>query len=124
MQCADLTASALRYRIVTQSAANYLSLDVRPADAVEAAECWALALASHETPSVIALTRQGVPTVRIEHTSENLSEKGAYVLSHAQGKRQATLIASGGIFSYVVFTTHSATVSVAPNYLKPPCQAY
>ena len=51
----------------------------RPADAVEAAECWALALASHEAPSVIALTRQGVPTVRIQHTSENLSAKGAYV---------------------------------------------
>ena len=67
----------------------------RPADAVEVAECWALALSSPESPSIIALTRQGVPTVRTVHTDENLSAKGGYLLSHAKGNSEVTLIASG-----------------------------
>jgi len=67
----------------------------RPADAVEAAECWEMALESRGTPSAIALTRQGVPTVRTEHTDDNLSARGAYVLSEADGERQATILATG-----------------------------
>jgi transketolase len=68
---------------------------MRPADVVETAECWALALNAKSTPSVIALTRQGVPTVRTEHTTENLSGRGAYVLREADGDRQVTLLATG-----------------------------
>jgi len=67
----------------------------RPADAVEVAESWAFALSSEETPSIIALTRQGVPMVRTIHTNENLSGKGGYLISQAQGKSEVTLIASG-----------------------------
>ncbi len=67
----------------------------RPADAVETAECWAVALAETSTPSVLALTRQGLPTVRTEHTDENLCAKGAYVLAEASGARQVTVLASG-----------------------------
>ena len=67
----------------------------RPADAVEVAESWAFALSSEETPSIIALTRQGVPMVRTTHTNENLSGKGGYLISQAQGKSEVTLIASG-----------------------------
>tara|TARA_R110002110_G_scaffold85816_4_gene223740 strand:+ start:73152 stop:75158 length:2007 start_codon:yes stop_codon:yes gene_type:complete len=67
----------------------------RPADAVETAECWALALQSTNTPSVLALTRQGLPTVRNEHTDENLSARGAYVLAPADGERAATILATG-----------------------------
>jgi transketolase len=66
----------------------------RPADAVETAECWALAL-SLNGPSVLALTRQGVATNRTLHTSENKSARGAYVLSDAAGERRATLLATG-----------------------------
>jgi transketolase len=66
----------------------------RPADAIETAECWELAIKSRETPSVIALTRQALPSVRHE-VSENFSARGAYILSPAQGERQVTLIASG-----------------------------
>jgi transketolase len=57
----------------------------RPADAVETAECWALALEQADRPSVIALTRQAVPALRTEDTTENLSARGAYVLSPAKG---------------------------------------
>jgi transketolase len=67
----------------------------RPADAVETAEAWALALQSETTPSILALTRQGIPTVRTEHTDENLSARGAYVLREADGERAATILATG-----------------------------
>ncbi len=67
----------------------------RPADAVETAECWALALQEKNAPSAIVLTRQGVPTVRTEHTDDNLTAKGGYVLAGADGDRQATILATG-----------------------------
>jgi len=66
----------------------------RPADTVEVAECWELALRSEDAPSVLALTRQAVPTLRRE-SGDNLSARGAYIISPAQAKPQATLIASG-----------------------------
>jgi len=67
----------------------------RPADAVETAECWELALANAGGPSVLALSRQALPTLRTSHTDENLSARGAYVLLEAEGERRATLIATG-----------------------------
>ena len=67
----------------------------RPGDAVETAECWALAISSPNRPSVLALTRQNVPTVRHEYGAENLCARGAYILSPADRERQVTLIASG-----------------------------
>jgi transketolase len=67
----------------------------RPADAVEAAECWQSAVERREGPSAMALTRQGLPTLRTEHTDENLSAGGAYVLADADGARAATILATG-----------------------------
>ena len=68
----------------------------RPADAVETAECWAAALEAKTTPSVLALTRQAVPAVRVTASDENRSAKGAYVLLEAQsGTARAVLLASG-----------------------------
>ena len=67
----------------------------RPADTVETAEAWEIALSSKKTPSVLSLTRQGLPTVRLEHKNKNLTEQGAYVLADAEGKRQVILIATG-----------------------------
>ena len=66
----------------------------RPGDAVETAECWEIALASVCTPSLLALSRQNVPTLR-EAAGENLSARGAYVLSEADGPRDLTLLATG-----------------------------
>ncbi|BBK40120.1 transketolase [Allostella vacuolata] len=66
----------------------------RPADAVETAECWELALAARATPSVIALTRQSVPALR-GAVDENRSARGAYVLAEADGARAVTLLATG-----------------------------
>src|SRR5438270_5810767 len=70
-------------------------LDVyRPADAVETAECWALALQS-DGPSILALTRQNLRPVRSEASSENLCGHGAYRLKPAKNARQVILIATG-----------------------------
>ena len=67
----------------------------RPADTVETAEAWELALTSERTPSVLALSRQGLPTVRTQHKTKNLTAQGAYVLAEATGKRRAILMATG-----------------------------
>ncbi len=67
----------------------------RPADGVETAECWAVALENANRPSVLALTRQAVPTVRTEHQRENLSARGAYELMPATGKAKVSLFATG-----------------------------
>ena len=67
----------------------------RPADVVETAEAWELALSSTTTPSVLALSRQNLPTLRTTHSNANLTARGAYVLAEAAGKRQAILMATG-----------------------------
>ncbi len=71
------------------------TLVFRPADSVETAESWEIALTEKSTPSVLSLTRQGLPTVRTEHKAKNLTAQGAYVLADAEGKRQVILIATG-----------------------------
>ncbi len=68
---------------------------LRPADMVETAEAWELALTSERTPFVLALSRQNLPLVRRAHKGRNLTAQGAYVLAEAGTKRQAILMASG-----------------------------
>ena len=75
---------------------------LRPADSVECAECWELALGTEATPSIVALTRQRLPLLRTAHTNENLSARGAYVLVEAKGRRDVTLIATGSEVSLAV----------------------
>lgn len=68
----------------------------RPADATETLECWALALASSKTPSVLALSRQALPHLRKKYTQENLSAYGAYELCEFSDENpQAILMSSG-----------------------------
>ncbi len=75
----------------------------RPCDVVETAEAWKLAIESEKTPSILALTRQGLPLLRTS-AKENLTAKGGYVISDvAKGKkRQATIIATGSEVSLAV----------------------
>lgn len=69
---------------------------MRPADAIEAAECWELALAHQEGPVSLIFARQSLPLVRKIHVQENLSRLGAYVLQESVcGHRQVTLLATG-----------------------------
>ncbi len=67
----------------------------RPADTVETAECWAHALQERHHPSIIVLTRQEVPALRLKYGKENLSALGGYVLARAEGRRQSTILATG-----------------------------
>ena len=67
----------------------------RPADGVETAECWEIAVSPGSTPSILALTRQGVANLRTAPTDENLCAKGGYVIREAAGARDVTLIATG-----------------------------
>ncbi|WP_319532888.1 transketolase [uncultured Cohaesibacter sp.] len=66
----------------------------RPADVVETAECWELAIKA-QAPSVLALTRQGLAQVRLEYSEENLCGRGAYVLSDCDGDADVSIFASG-----------------------------
>ena len=66
----------------------------RPADAIETLECWQLALQADKTPSVLALTRQGLPTVR-DYEERNLCAHGAYELASGGKDPQVTILASG-----------------------------
>ena len=66
----------------------------RPCDVVETAEAWQVAITSEKTPSLLALSRQGLPMLR-KNCSENMVAKGGYVISEANGERKATIIATG-----------------------------
>jgi transketolase len=76
----------------------------RPADTVETAECWALALSNAKGPSLLALSRQNLPQVRLEASDENLCAKGAYRLRSARAERKVVLVATGS----EVHIAHSA----------------
>jgi transketolase len=67
----------------------------RPADAVETAECWALALVRDDGPSALVLTRQNLPALRTTFEDVNRSARGAYVLAEAEGLRAVSLLATG-----------------------------
>ncbi|MDE2093999.1 MAG: transketolase [Burkholderiales bacterium] len=71
-------------------------LVLRPADAVEAAECWEIALEHRNGPVTLVFARQALPLVRRTHEAHNLSRRGAYVLAQAEGgPRQVTLLSTG-----------------------------
>ena len=76
----------------------------RPADAVETAEAWEESLKTNG-PSILALSRQGLPAIRDEKSSENLTKKGGYILKNANGKRDVTLIASGSEVEIAIKTS-------------------
>jgi len=93
----------------------------RPADAVEAAECWALALEARDRPSVMALSRQDLPTLRRQHSTENLCARGAYVLAEEPGAR-VTLLATGSEVEIAVAAREKlARQQVAARVVSMPC---
>lgn len=67
----------------------------RPADVVETVECWQLALKSKTTPSTLALTRQNLPTLRLDHDVDNLCAYGAYEIKTSGDSAKVTVFASG-----------------------------
>jgi len=67
----------------------------RPADIIETAEAWETALETTDRPTVLVLSRQGLPMLRASHSKNNLAARGAYVLQEAKGGRDITLLATG-----------------------------
>ncbi|HEX3809169.1 MAG TPA: transketolase [Rhizomicrobium sp.] len=67
----------------------------RPADGIETAECWEIALNRKEGPCLFALTRQNVATSRTTHIDENLTARGAYEIAPAEGDAKVTFLATG-----------------------------
>ena len=67
----------------------------RPADAIETAEAYETALAARRTPSAFALSRQNLPALRLDASSENLTARGAYILRDTDGARDVTFLATG-----------------------------
>lgn len=94
----------------------------RPCDVVETAEAWQLALKNTHTPSILALSRQSVPTLR--HSSEdNLTSKGAYVISPSIHKPIATIIATGTEVSLAIAAQKIlAAENIGVNVVSMPCQ--
>jgi transketolase len=94
----------------------------RPADAVEAAECWRVALEAQFTPSVMACSRQKVPAVRTS-AAENLSAKGAYELAAADGgKAKVSLFASGTEVSVAMAARDQLQAAGVPTrVVSTPC---
>lgn len=76
-------------------------LTFRPCDVVETAEAWQIALETEDKPSLLALTRQGLPLLR-RSAEVNLSAKGGYIIAGEDKKRQATIIATGSEVSLAV----------------------
>ena len=87
------THQPVEHLAISRATPNTLVL--RPADLVEVAEAWEVALTQKATPSVLALSRQNLAPVRKTHTAQNMVAKGGYVLAEATGKRQVILMASG-----------------------------
>ena len=95
----------------------------RPADIVETAEAWQLALDSRTTPSVLALSRQGLPQLRLGDTiAENKSARGGYILTEASATPQVTLLASGSEVSLADDARATLEASGVPTRLvSVPC---
>ncbi|MCY4542541.1 MAG: transketolase [Rhodobacteraceae bacterium] len=94
----------------------------RPCDTVETAECWYLAVTSTETPSVIALTRQGLPTLRLFGWRKNWSANGAYVLADFGGPRRVVLLASGSEVAVAMESRKRlAELGIGARVVSMPC---
>ena len=95
----------------------------RPSDLIETFECWELALESKNTPSVIALTRQGINPIRVKDTTNNESSAGAYEVLRTGNNISVTIIATGSETSLASDICHKlATENIYSKVISMPCQ--
>ena len=95
----------------------------RPSDLIETFECWQLALESKNTPSVIALTRQGIKPVRIKGSSKNESATGAYEILRTGDNISVTIIATGSETSLANDVSHKLAIDgIYSKVISMPCQ--
>jgi len=94
----------------------------RPSDTIETFECWQLALENKNTPSVIALTRQGIKSTRIKNSSKNESSAGAYEILRTGENLKVTIIATGSETSLAIEVGHKlATDGIYSKIISMPC---
>ena len=94
----------------------------RPSDLIETFECWQLALESKNTPSVIALSRQGINPVRVKNSSKIESSFGAYEISRTRNDINVTIIATGSETSLAYEVSHKlATDGIYSKIISMPC---
>lgn len=95
----------------------------RPADIIETAECWELALKAVDRPSVLVLSRQNLPMLRLAYTDENRSARGAYLLRDPEGRRDVTLLATGSEVEIAVTAAEKlrAEHGIAAAVVSMPC---
>ncbi len=94
----------------------------RPADSVETVECWQAALEREHSPSILALTRQGLPALRRTHIAENLCARGGYEISPASGEAQVSIFASGSEVSLAVAAqAQLKEKGIAARVVSMPC---
>ncbi|PYF13059.1 transketolase [Rhodobacter viridis] len=94
---------------------------IRPADAVETAEAWEIAMTSKHTPTLLVLSRQNLPTVRTTHVAENLTARGAYLIRDPED-RQMTLIATGSELEIALTAAdHLAKEGIRAAVVSAPC---
>jgi transketolase len=97
----------------------------RPADAVETAEAWALALSAGASPSALCLSRQNLPLLRRKPSPGNMTENGAYVLREPDGERDATVIATGSELVLAVEAAgRLAAAGLKVAVVSAPCFAF
>ena len=95
----------------------------RPSDLIETFECWELALESKNTPSVIALTRQGINPIRVKNTTNNESSAGAYEVLRTGNNISVTIIATGSETSLASDICHKlAKDKIYTKVISVPCQ--
>ncbi len=96
----------------------------RPADAIETAECWELALNHKTGPSFLALTRQNLQTSRTTHVDENLSARGAYEIAPGEGAAKVTFLATGSEIE-IAFAARDilGKEGIAARIVSMPCWA-
>ena len=95
----------------------------RPADLIETFECWQLAIENKKTPSVIALTRQGLKPTRYNNSSKNKSSSGAYEVLRTGEEIMITILSSGSETSLACDISHKlATESIYSKVISMPCQ--
>ena len=95
----------------------------RPSDLIETFECWQLAIENKDTPSVIALTRQGVNQIsKSKNSSKNESSAGAYEILRTGDNINVTIIATGSETSLAIEVSHKlATDGIYSKVISMPC---
>ena len=95
----------------------------RPADLIETFECWQLAIENKNSPSVIALTRQGINPVRIKNSAKNESSVGAYEVLRTNENISLTIISSGSETSLACDICHKLAIeNIYSKVVSMPCQ--